>query len=216
MSTELLLPTSAPGVFRIPGHGVFGAGLGPFGHVVFEEDSAVLVDVPYFSEKLAQEIKKHARKGLTHILLTHDDFVFMSRCDKWKMAFDGQPSCVAHHKDATGMDVVLDGPGPWKVGNFEVYHAPGHSAGSVFYMHRRLSVVFTGDSFADYGGPTGFPDRCHFGLDSQAASLRGFAKSIDFAHHILPSHGQAMSFKDQSERLEAFERAAADLDCPDF
>ena len=32
-----------------------------------------------------------------------------------------------------------------QVGNFEVHYTPGHSAGHVFYMHRGLSAVFTGD-----------------------------------------------------------------------
>ena len=26
-----------------------------------------------------------------------------------------------------------------------MHHVPGHSSGSVFYMHRGLSAVFTGD-----------------------------------------------------------------------
>ena len=210
-SKLLMMRTQVPGVFRIPGRGVFGNGIGPWGHVVIEKDSAVLVDVPYYSEELAQEIQKHAPKGLKYILLTHDDFVGMSRYAQWKRAFGGQPLCVAHKADARGMDIELGGPGPWEVGNFEVHHVPGHSAGSVFFMHHDLSAVFTGDSFGDFNGPTGFPSFCRFGRDNQAAALRGFAKKADFAHHILPSHGQPMFFKDQQERLQAFERAAAGL-----
>jgi len=212
IATNPLVETKVSGVFRIPGHGVSDHGIGPWGHVVFEEDSAVLVDVPYFSEELAQEIRKRAPKGLKYILLTHDDFVRMSPYKEWKSAFAGQASSVAHHIDAQDMDILLDGAGPWKVGNFEVHYTPGHSAGHVFYMHRGLSAVFTGDSFADFHGPTGFPRFCHFALGSQAASLRGFAEHIDFVHHVLPSHGLPMSFEDQPERLKAFEEAAADLD----
>ena len=207
-----LMQTQIPGVFRIPGPWVFGNGIGPWGYVVIEEDSAVLVDVPYYSQELAQEIQKYAPKGLKYILLTHDDFVGMSSYVEWKKAFGGQPLCVAHHADARGMDIVLDGPGPWEVGNFEVHHVPGHSAGSVFYMHRDLSAVFTGDSFGDFYGPTGFPSHCRFGRDRQAANLRSFAKKVDFARHILPSHGQPMFFKDQQERLQSFEQAASGLE----
>ena len=92
---------------------------------------------------------------------------------------------------------------------------PGHSRGSLFYVHWGLSVVFTGDarprksseqpenaskrletpgikdSFADWGGPTGFPYQCHYDRRQQAASLRGFART-PFAKHIMPSHGQPM------------------------
>jgi len=212
IASTLLMNTQVPGVFRIPGRGVFGNGIGPWGHVVIEEDSAVLVDVPYYSEELAQEIQKHAPKGLKYILLTHDDFVGMSHYAEWKKAFGGQPLCVAHLADARGMDIELGGPGPWEVGNFEVYHVPGHSAGSVFFMHRDLSAVFTGDSFGDFYGPTGFPSHCRFGRDRQAANLRSFAKKVDFARHILPSHGQPMFFKDQQERLQSFEQAASGLE----
>ena len=212
--SKFLSETQVAGVFRLLGRGVSSDGIGPFGYVIFEEDSAVLVDPPFFSKDLAKEIQKLAPNGLTHVFLTHDDFVGMSGYADWRRAFGGQPKAVLHHKDCrgAGIDTVLQGAGPWEVGNFEVYHTPGHSAGSVFYMHRGLSAVFTGDSFADFHGPTGFPSQNRFGRGSQAASLRNFAETVDFAHHIMPSHGQPMSFKDEKERLEAFRHAAAGLD----
>lgn len=94
--------------------------------------------------------------------------------------------------------------------DFEVYKMPGHSKGSLFYVHHGLSVVFTGDSFASLGGPTGFPEHCHFDLSRQAASLRGFL-STAFVRHVLPSHGQPMSFENEAQRARAFEAAAAQL-----
>lgn len=38
----------------------------------------------------------------------------MSPYREWKSAFAGQASSVAHHIDAQDMDILLDGPGPWK------------------------------------------------------------------------------------------------------
>ena len=78
-----------------------------------------------------------------------------------------------------------------KVGDFEAHHVPGHSKGSIFYLNRGLGAVFTGDSFADYWGPTGFPMQCHFDRRLQASSLRGFAK-IGFARHVFRSPGEIM------------------------
>ncbi len=212
MSSEFLLETLIPGVLRLPGYGVSSNDVGPFGYVIFEKDSAVLLDPPFFSDELAKEIQKRAPNGLTHIFLTHDDFGRMSRYTHWKRAFNGQPKSVVHNQELTGLDVVLEGAGPWEIDNFEVYHTPGHSAGSLFYMHRGLSAVFTGASFADFDGPTGFPTENRYLRSSQAVSLRSFAKKVDFTHHILPSYGHPMSFEDQTERLEAFGYAAADLD----
>lgn len=49
--------------------------LGPWGYLVVRGDTAVLVDVPYHSNELEAAIRQHAPGGVSHLLLTHDDFV---------------------------------------------------------------------------------------------------------------------------------------------
>ena len=53
----------------------------------------------------------------------------------------------------------------WDLGKWRTSRrnfVPGHSKGSIFYLHKGLEAVFTGDSFASFLGPTGFPMQCHF------------------------------------------------------
>ena len=88
------------GIFRIPGWLVLSPhSLGPWGYLVVRGDKAVLVDVPYhskdspfwwnhhfwptvvsvwqpsFVKELEAAVRKHAPGGVSHLLLTHDDFV---------------------------------------------------------------------------------------------------------------------------------------------
>ena len=175
-------------------------------------------------KELAREVQRLAPK-LKWLLLTHDDFVSISDHGKWREFLNVDR--VAHEEDSEGLEMELKGDGPWKaglkinqsdsvkdlieVGDFEVYKMPGHSKGSLFYVHRSLSVVFTGDSFASFwGGPTGFPEHCHFDLRLQAASLRGFLQ-VAFSRHVFPSHGEPMCFENEAQRAKAFEVAAQQL-----
>ncbi|CAK9111198.1 Oxygen-insensitive NAD(P)H nitroreductase [Durusdinium trenchii] len=212
---KLFAATSVPGVLRIPGRWVWSENsIGPWGYVVLQEDAATLVDPPYFSQdwELATQIREIAPKGVSHILLTHDDFVGMSGHEQWHQEFDQQPLRVAHRADCHGLELQLDGPGPWKVGDFDVYHVPGHSAGSLFYALPKLSAIFTGDSLGDWSGPTGFPQHCRFGRSRQAASLRGFAKHAGSWQAVLPGHGKPMYFQKEAQWLEAINQAARGLE----
>mmetsp|Transcript_63817 Transcript_63817/g.78039 ORF Transcript_63817/g.78039 Transcript_63817/m.78039 type:complete len:227 (-) Transcript_63817:245-925(-) len=205
-----VIETQVPGVLRIGRSGLSADSLGPWGYIVQRGESAVLVDVPYYSRELAEAVREYAPGGVSHLLLTHDDFVHMSDHARWRRAFP-ELIRVAHQADAGSVEQILKGGGPWQVGEFEAHHVPGHSAGSVFYSHPELSAVFTGDSMGFWSQPTGFPSHCRFGRDRQAASLRGFARN-NFLRAVLPGHGQPMYFEDREGWLEAFLQAARGLD----
>lgn len=188
--------------------------LGPWGHVVMRGTCAVLVDVPYFSDDLANEVRKLAPGGVTHVLLTHDDFVHLSNHASWKAAFPDAIR-VAHCKDCESgsVEVELSGRGPWDVAGFRVQHVPGHSAGSVLYASPEDSAVFAGDSIGFWGNEaTGFPFRCRFGLAAQAKSLRDYARTAPFFKALLPSHGLPRYFEDKQELVSFFDAAAGGLD----
>ncbi|CAE7775444.1 nfnB [Symbiodinium microadriaticum] len=206
--------TAVPGIVRIPGRS--SRSLGPWGHMCLLEDGKViLVDVPYYSPDLAAEVRRQGPGGLSHILLTHDDFVGMSDHGIWKKNFP-EVVRVAHVADCKydDLEMKLSGTGPWDLGvaGLTAYHAPGHSEGSVFYASSKLSALFTGDSFGFWSAPTGFPGFARFGRARQAASLRGFARHAPFLPAVLPSHGDPMYFENAAQREEAFNRAASELE----
>mmetsp|Transcript_5778 Transcript_5778/g.8126 ORF Transcript_5778/g.8126 Transcript_5778/m.8126 type:complete len:216 (-) Transcript_5778:175-822(-) len=212
LAGKMMHPTQVPGIFRIPGRLVLSPdSLGPWGYLVVRGDTAVLVDVPYHSNELEAAIRQHAPGGVSHLLLTHDDFVNMSNHTEWRRSFPDLVR-VAHSGDTRDpVEMELQGNGPWEVGDFRADHVPGHSRGSVFYSNSELSVVFTGDSLGFWSKPTAFPAFCRFGRARLAASLRGFAAS-HFHKHLLPGHGQAMYFTKKGPWQEAFEQAAKELE----
>jgi len=215
----LLLATKIAAIMRIPGRSWWGSpisptSLGPWGHVAVQGRSAVLVDVPYYSKDLVEEVLSLAPDGVTHLFLTHDDFVRMSDHAMWKRAFPDAIR-VAHCADCApgSVDMELSGAGPWHVAGFRVDRVPGHSEGSLFYASPELSAVFTGDSIALWDGkPTGFRSHCRFGPARQAQSLRGYVAAAPFCAGLMPGHGLPAYFSDADERASFFDAAARSLD----
>mmetsp|Transcript_65862 Transcript_65862/g.175402 ORF Transcript_65862/g.175402 Transcript_65862/m.175402 type:complete len:241 (-) Transcript_65862:129-851(-) len=228
------LATGVPGVLRIAGRSWFGlpipiwasgmssTSLGPWGYMVMQGQSAVLVDVPYHSEYLVKEVHRLAPHGVTHLLFTHDDFLWMSSHASWKAAFPDAIR-VAHSADcwSDSLEVELEGSGPWDVAGLRAYHAPGHSKGSVFYASTEYSAVFTGDSIGLWDGiwgglwggkPTGFGLHSRFGRAAQARSLRSYAGTAPFCRAVLPGHGLPAYVEDERELGALFEAAADGLD----
>merc|ERR1712032_4745 len=114
VAATAIAATQVPGVFRITSHAT--SGLGPWGYAVKNGDAMVLVDVPFFSQELAQTLQEEAPGGVSHILLTHDDFVHLSGHEKWKKAFP-KAVRVAHSFDVVrgSIEQELVGYGPWEV-----------------------------------------------------------------------------------------------------
>lgn len=219
MFSELLLSAGVAGILRIPKRSWFGfpmtsTSLGPWGYMVMQGQHAILVDVPYYSSELVDEVRKLAPGGVTHILLTHDDFVQMSNHASWKLAFPGSIR-VAYHTDCTpgSLEIELKGSGPWDVAGFHIDRVPGHSEGSVFYTSPEHSAVFTGDSIGFWEDkPTGFGFRCRFGRATQAKSLRAYARTSPFVKALLPSHGLPKYFEAAEELVSFFDAAAEGLE----
>jgi len=188
--------------------------LGPWGHIVMQGETAMLVDVPYYSEDLVKEVREVAPLGVTHLLFTHDDFVGMSGHASWKAAFPDAVRVACSTETPKGsMEVELTGSGPWDVAGFRVCYAPGHSRGSVFYALAERSAVLTGDGVGLWqGDATGFPSRNRFGRATQAESLRRYARTAAFTRAVLPSHGLPAYFQDEQELQAFFEVAADGLD----
>mmetsp|Transcript_31701 Transcript_31701/g.47198 ORF Transcript_31701/g.47198 Transcript_31701/m.47198 type:complete len:225 (-) Transcript_31701:49-723(-) len=213
------LATGVDAVLRIAGRSWFGTpmtptSLGPWGYMVRQGSSAILVDVPYYSDSLVSEVRKLAPHGVTHLLLTHDDFVHMSKHASWKLAFPDLVRVAYCTECAKGsVEMELRGSGPWDVAGFRIDRVAGHSEGSVFYTSPELSAVFTGDSIGLWGDePTGFGEHCRFGRAAQAASLRGYVRQAPFCKALFPGHGLPKYFEDEQERASFFGAAASGLD----
>eukprot|EP00933_Yihiella_yeosuensis_P056128 TRINITY_DN55163_c0_g1_i1.p1 TRINITY_DN55163_c0_g1~~TRINITY_DN55163_c0_g1_i1.p1 ORF type:complete len:227 (+),score=27.33 TRINITY_DN55163_c0_g1_i1:88-768(+) len=219
IACKFFFATQIPSVCRIPGHSWWGTSLtqtslGPWGYLLLRDDqTAVAVDMPYYSDKLAEQVKECATGGITHFLFTHDDFLQMSGHDSWHAVFP-EAIRVAHADDAgrSSLELKLTGNGPWEVAGFQVHRVPGHSPGSLFYTSTELSATFSGDSIGFWDGrPNSFASYCRFGLDRQAASLRSYAENVAFCAMLFPGHGQPMVFANYEDRLKKFFAAAEDL-----
>mmetsp|Transcript_10339 Transcript_10339/g.23310 ORF Transcript_10339/g.23310 Transcript_10339/m.23310 type:complete len:225 (-) Transcript_10339:23-697(-) len=212
-----MLKTRVPGIFRIPSRpGVSPSSLGPWGYLVLQQSlrTAVLIDVPGFSSDLVQEMRSVAPGGVTHLFLSHDDFIGMSNHSAWKKEFP-EMIRVAHSADCSpsSVELTLQGEGPWEEMDIRIDHMPGHSEGSLFFTSREESAVFTGDSLALWSRePEGFGAHCRFGRKQQAKSLRSYARVTPFCCALLPGHGMPAFFESSEERLAFFMAAAKGLD----
>jgi len=208
MISSLVRATGVAGILRIPGRSWSGtpmtpASLGPWGYLVMQGLSAILIDVLYYSTGLVDEVHKLAPRGITHIFLTHDDFVRMSSHASWKLAFP-KVTRVAYCTDCArcSIEIELSDSGPWDIAGFRIDRVPGHSEGPVFYASPELSAVFTGDSIGFWGNqPTGFGSHCQFGSATQAKSLRRYAHAAPFCKALLPGHGLPAFFEDEQQRM---------------
>jgi len=195
----------------------------PWGFLVLQGSTAALVDVPYYSEELVEEIKGIAPGGVTHILFSHSDFIGMAEPDEWRKAF-ATVTRVAHPADVNkgSFEILLEGPGPWHVGDFRIDATPGHTQGSVVISSQSSSTSFGGDSMGFWEGrATGYPRMARFSCKEQAKSLRDFADNVPFFEFWFPGHGLPIRFESLEDRREQLysvadelERAAPDVTAP--
>jgi len=186
----------------------------PWGFLIQLGKAAALVDVPYFSDDLVKKIEDVAPEGVSHILFTHSDFIGMAEPDEWRKAF-GSVTRVAHSADVSkgSFEVLLEGTGPWHIGDFRIDAAPGHTQGSIIISSCSHSTSFGGDSMGFWEGvPTGYPKMARFSCKAQARSLRDFADTAPFFEFWFPGHGLPMRFANVQDRREQLRRAAAELE----
>jgi len=185
----------------------------PWGFLIVEGGTASLVDVPYFSEGLVEEISKVAPGGLANIFFTHSDFVGMAEPGNWSEACP-RVKIVAHHADciAEGITDKLDGAGPWHIGAYRIDAVPGHTEGSVVISSAARNVSFGGDSMGFWEGrPTGYPKMARHSCRRQAQSLRKIADA-PFFKFWLPGHGLPLQFECLEDRRRQLYAAAEELE----
>ena len=190
----------------------------PLGYLV-NSQQVTLIDVPCYSEPLAERIRSLVSKELL-IIFTHYDFLAVAEPQKWRKAFE-DVRIVAHSADVKALEDLgcaadverLEGPGPWDIGDFKIYMAAGHTEGSLIVSSESLSTSFGGDTAGCWEGKiTGFPSMARFSCMAQAESLRTFADQAPFYRHWLPGHGRPMQFEDLEDRSKKLQQIADELE----
>ncbi len=175
----------AAGVFRCG----FNARSSYGAHAYFVERTTgnVMIDAPRWSGQVTRFIDEH--RGLDHIFLTHRDDV--ADAQKYAAAYGAQ--IWIHERDADaapfatqrfrGDSVSCPVPG------WQAIPAPGHTAGSVFYLLEE-TFLFSGDSLAwshTHQRLTAFRDACWYSWSEQARSLERL-RNHQF-RWVLAGHG---------------------------
>ena len=190
----------------------------PLGFLVNSE-KVTLIDVPYYSDVLADRIRSLVSKELL-IIFTHYDFLAVAEVGKWRSAFE-DVRIVAHSADVKALEDLggtvdverLEGLGPWDTGDYKIFMAAGHTEGSLIVSSESLSTSFGGDSAGCWEGKiTGFPHMARFSCLAQAESLRSFADNAPFYQHWFPGHGRPMHFEDLEDRSKKLHQVANELE----
>jgi glyoxylase-like metal-dependent hydrolase (beta-lactamase superfamily II)/ferredoxin len=147
-----------------------------------------LIDSPKFVSPLVRRLE--ALGGIAHIFLTHRDDV----ADAERYAEHFQARRIIHRDEMSsqpGAEVVLDGPGPWKLApGFLAIPTPGHTKGHcVLLVQERF--LFTGDHLdwdRDTRQLSASERHCWYSWPQQAESVERLA-AYRF-EWVLPGHGQ--------------------------
>ncbi len=133
-------------------------------------------------EKVKKEIKKIIDPSkITQIILTHEHYDHVGGVKKIKEMTDKNSKIMAHPKAAekiekgesifasliggempkVAVDLKIDDKDTITIGDsdFEVYHTPGHTKGSICLYNKKEKILFTGDTVFAYGsfGRTDLP-----------------------------------------------------------
>lgn len=195
-------------------HTIFG--LGDFGTNCYiietDQKNAMIIDAPYSADMISREIDRLGL-SLKKILLTHGHCdhiealaglvekygceVYISEHDA-EMLTNSRLSLADYFgwmftpfygaktlKD--GDTVTLDGE------TLTVFSTPGHSNGSVCYIHK--DAVFTGDTlFQDSIGRTDFPGGS---FETEIASIGKLYRTAGRNYVIYPGHGEASDLESE-------------------
>ncbi|XP_026407142.1 uncharacterized protein LOC113302452 isoform X2 [Papaver somniferum] len=125
--------------------------------------------------------------------------------NKWSKRFGCDR--VLHSQDiednTADVEIKLDGDGPWNLGNdFELFHTPGHTRGSVCLLYKPLKVLFAGDHISKDQSELSMGEQ--YNQQSVPLQLESVRKLLDFEFEwILPGHGRRVEFKDTQEKNKA-------------
>ena len=177
-------------------------------YLVINEDTkqAVVIDPAACPSYLMSHIKSEGLK-IEAILLTHGHFDHMLAADDLRDEY-GIPiiACAAEQQVLT--DSIKNLSGSWASAHvlladqwicdgkklelagfsIEVFHTPGHTAGSCCYYLPEEEILFSGDTlFAQSVGRTDFPTGS--GTDMQA-SVKRLLKELPETTRVCPGHNE--------------------------
>ncbi|HUY90074.1 MAG TPA: MBL fold metallo-hydrolase [Pirellulales bacterium] len=147
-----------------------------------------LIDSPKFIRPLVRQFE--GLGGISRIFLTHRDDV----ADAERFAEHFQSRRIIHRVELSSQpdaEVVLDGPGPWKLApGFLAIATPGHTKGHCVLLFQDR-FLFTGDHLSwdrDEQQLSASEDYCWYSWAQQAESMKRLAE-FQF-EWVLPGHGQ--------------------------
>ncbi len=177
-------------------------------YAVISGENAVLVDAPFDADGILSELNG---KKLCAILLTHGHVdhmsaaeelrkatgckVFVSEDDK-SMLTDSRHSLADYFsipfRPCTEAQTFKDGDELKFNGmKFRVITTPGHTPGSVCFVHEE--VIFTGDTLFNGSIGRDFGFACYRGIIDSIEKLYALGKN----YKILPGHGEASDLYDE-------------------
>ena len=175
-------------------------------YLLYMHDQAIIIDPGAEPEKIIQRIEQNHLRPLA-ILLTHAHFDHIGAVDAIRNKYD--IDVYLHVKEHDWLEnpelnrsigfirqpIITSKPeqklvpGKLQIGpfHFEVKHTPGHSPGSVSFIHHGQKFVISGDVLFQYGiGRTDLPGGS---LEQLEQSIQNKLYRLDDAFTVYPGHG---------------------------
>ncbi len=164
-------------------------------YVLHSDDEAVVIDPGAPEPRLLKAVEGH-RVRLRYILLTHAHFDHLEGARALKEAHPESLLCL-HEADRPMLERFAPGLKleralhegdllEFAAEELKVWHTPGHSPGSVIFIHERERIIFTGDLlFAGSIGRTDLPG----GSPAQMERSLRRLMQLEGDYRVLPGHG---------------------------
>lgn len=176
-------------------------------HVVTADDDCWVVDCGYAPEELIEHLLANALTP-SAILLTHCHSDHIAGLDQLRSAIGNVP-VMCHESEAqwnmnpmlnlsglAGMPITAEAPNGFltpgneiTLGNttWEVLHAPGHSPGSICFVHRDSNQAIVGDTL--FAGSIGRHDFPTSNVDDLRHSIKEVLMKLPDEMTFYPGHG---------------------------
>ncbi|SDK81051.1 MBL fold metallo-hydrolase [Lacicoccus qingdaonensis] len=193
--------------------------LGTNCYVISNGEEVLIVD-PAAEAEVIFEAVEEINLPVTGILLTHAHYDHIGALDEVQQKYDTDVYMASEEKEWIGdpnlnmsikrvsmgiepiesdIEPVILQEGDYSINsfNFEIFHTPGHSPGSLSFYFKEEQKIFSGDVL--FNGGVGRTDLLEGSFDVLMKSIKNKLFQLDDGTAVYPGHGNSTSIEKEKQ-----------------